>query len=378
MNLQNMQAAPGPAVDDARFMQLALVLGRRGLGNTWPNPAVGAVIVKDGIILARGWTQTGGRPHAEVEALRRAKKTAQNALAGATMYVTLEPCFHQGKSPPCADAIIKADIARVVSALDDPNPEVAGKGHEKLRAKGVAVEVGVGAEEARHAHAGHISRVTKSRPHVLLKLAISADGKVGLAGRKPAAITGAAARQRVFQMRSASDAIMVGIGTVLSDNPQLTCRLPGLEARSPVRVVLDAQLRVPLATSVVATVRETPTWVIASRKASSMAEEVLLHKGCKVFRVDDADGRLDLDATLKVLAGEGITRLMVEGGATLAAGLVAADLVDEAALIYSEKLIGDAGIAPLEGMTLDALTSRLHVRNSEQIGADTLERFERT
>ncbi len=378
MSLQDAQAPPVTAADDARFMALALALGRRGLGNTWPNPAVGAIIVKDGVILARGWTQEGGRPHAEVEALRRAKKTAQNALVGATVYVTLEPCSHQGKSPPCADAIIKAGISRVVSALDDPNPEVAGKGHEKLRAKGIAVDIGVGAEEARRAHAGHILRVTRDRPHVLLKLAISADGKVGLAGRKPAAITGEAARQRVFQLRAQSDAIMVGIGTVLSDNPQLTCRLPGMDARSPVRVVLDAQLRVPLATSVVATVRETPTWVFASRKASSMAEEILQHRGCKVFRVDDEAGRLDLDAVLKVLAGEGITRLMVEGGPTLAASFVAADLVDEAALIYSEKLIGNDGIAPLEGMALDALNGHLSVTGSEPLGVDTLEIYERT
>jgi diaminohydroxyphosphoribosylaminopyrimidine deaminase/5-amino-6-(5-phosphoribosylamino)uracil reductase len=373
MSLQDAQTASEAAMDDARFMALALTLGRRGLGNTWPNPAVGAVIVKNGVILARGWTQEGGRPHAEIEALRRAKKTAQ----GATIYVTLEPCSHNGKSPPCADAIIKAGIARVVSALEDPNPEVAGKGHDKLRTKGIAVEIGLGAEEARRAHAGHILRVTQNRPHVLLKLAISADGKVGLAGRKPAAISGEAARQRVFQMRAQSDAIMVGIGTVLSDNPQLTCRLPGIEARSPVRVVLDAQLRVPLATSVVATVRETPTWVFAARKASKLAEEILQQRGCKVFRVEDEDGRLDLETVLKTLAGQGITRLMVEGGPILAAGLVAADLVDGAALFYSEKLIGDDGISPLEGMPLNVLTSHLHVQNSEQLGVDTLEKFER-
>jgi diaminohydroxyphosphoribosylaminopyrimidine deaminase/5-amino-6-(5-phosphoribosylamino)uracil reductase len=360
--------------DDARFMQLALTLGRRGLGNTWPNPAVGAVIVKDGVILTRGWTQEGGRPHAEVEALRRAKKEAQ----GATMYVTLEPCAHQGKSPPCADAIAKAGIARVVSALEDPNPEVAGKGHDKLRAKGVAVEVGLGAEEARRAHAGHIARVTKDRPHVLLKLAISADGKVGLAGRKPAAITGETARQRVFQLRAQADAILVGIGTVLADNPQLTCRLPGMFERSPVRVVLDAGLRVPLSSAVVATVRETPTWVFGSRKASSTAEEILQQRGCKVFRVDDEDGKLDLDGVLKTLADEGITRLMVEGGPTVAASFVAADRVDEAALIYGEKLIGDTGIAPLEGMPLDALGGHLHVTGSERLGPDTLEHYERT
>ena len=164
-------------------MALAFTLGRRGLGNTWPNPAVGAVIVKDGVIVGRGWTQPGGRPHAEVEALRRAKKAAQ----GATLYVTLEPCSHQGKTPPCADAIIRAGIARVVSALEDPNPEVAGQGHERLRAKGITVDVGLGADEARRVHAGHIMRVTNSRPYVTLKLAVSADGKAGLAGRKPVA-----------------------------------------------------------------------------------------------------------------------------------------------------------------------------------------------
>jgi diaminohydroxyphosphoribosylaminopyrimidine deaminase / 5-amino-6-(5-phosphoribosylamino)uracil reductase len=359
--------------DDERFMALALTLGRRGLGHTWPNPAVGGVIVKDGVIVGRGWTQAGGRPHAEVEALKHAKKAAQ----GATMYVTLEPCSHQGKTPPCADAIIKAGITRVVSALEDPNPEVKGQGHERLRAKGITVDIGLGAEEARRVHAGHIAKVTQGRPHVLLKMAISADGKVGLAGRKPMQITGETARQRVFQMRAQSDAILVGIGTVLSDNPQLTSRLPGMMERSPVRVVLDAKLRTPLATSVLATMRETPTWIIASRKASPIAEEILQQRGCKVFRVDDDNGKLDLDGVLKVLAGEGITRLMVEGGPTVAASFVAADLVDEAALIHSDKLIGEGGIAPLEGLALDALTSRLHARGSEALGPDTLERYER-
>jgi diaminohydroxyphosphoribosylaminopyrimidine deaminase/5-amino-6-(5-phosphoribosylamino)uracil reductase len=377
----NEQAAPIPpeaSADDARFMALALALGRRGLGATWPNPAVGAVIVKDGIILGRGWTQVGGRPHAEVEALRRAKKTAQNTLIGATMYVTLEPCSHQGKSPPCADAIIKAGIARVVSALQDPNPEVAGQGHERLRAKGIVVDIGLGADEARRAHVGHITRVQKARPHVMLKLAVSADGKVGLAGRKPVALTGEVARARVFQMRSQCDAILVGIGTVLSDNPQLNCRLPGMLERSPVRVVLDAQLRLPLATSVVATVRETPSWVFTSRKPSAIAEEILQQKGCKVFRVGDRNGRLNLDEVLKVLAEQGITRLMVEGGPIVAAAFVAADLVDEAVLLRAEKTIGADGIDALEGMALSALTERLHARGAERLGADTIETFERT
>jgi diaminohydroxyphosphoribosylaminopyrimidine deaminase/5-amino-6-(5-phosphoribosylamino)uracil reductase len=359
--------------DDARFMQLAFTLGRRGLGNTWPNPAVGAVIVKDGVIVGRGWTQPGGRPHAEVEALRQAKKNAQ----GATIYVTLEPCSHQGKTPPCADAIAKAGIARVVSALEDPNPEVAGQGHARLREKGITVDIELGADEARRAHAGHIMRVTKTRPHVTLKLAVSADDKAGLAGRKPASITGEAAWVRVFQMRAASDAILIGIGTVLSDNPQLTCRLPGMFERSPVRVVLDAKLTLPLSTSVVATVRDTPTWVFTSSKPSAIAEEILQQKGCKVFRVGDVEGRLDLNEVLKVLAGQGITRLMVEGGPKVAGGFAAANLVDELALLRGEKNLGATGIEAIEGMPIDGLTGQLHSRGREKLGADTLEIFER-
>jgi diaminohydroxyphosphoribosylaminopyrimidine deaminase/5-amino-6-(5-phosphoribosylamino)uracil reductase len=369
-------AAPSPAAtasDDLRYMQLALALGRRGLGNTWPNPAVGAVIVKDGVIIARGWTQPGGRPHAEIEALRRAKKAAQ----GATLYVTLEPCSHQGKSPPCADAIIRAGIVRVVSAIEDPNPEVAGQGHERLRAKGIAVEVGLCGDEARRAHLGHISRIAKGRPYVMLKLAVSADEKVGAVGRKPLPLSGEAARDRVFQMRAQSDAILVGIGTVLADNPHLTCRLPGMEDRSPVRVVLDTQLRLPLATSVVATVRETPTWVITSGNPSAIAEDILRHRGAQVFRVGERNGQLDIAEVLVVLAGQGITRLMVEGGPTVAASFVVADLVDEAVLIRADKTVGDSGIDALEGMPLETLTGKLAKRGSERLDTDTLEVYER-
>ncbi|MFA6267190.1 MAG: bifunctional diaminohydroxyphosphoribosylaminopyrimidine deaminase/5-amino-6-(5-phosphoribosylamino)uracil reductase RibD [Pseudolabrys sp.] len=357
--------------DDERYMRLALSLGRRGLGNAWPNPAVGAVLVKDGVIVGRGWTQPGGRPHAEVEALRRAKRAAR----GATLYATLEPCSHEGKSPPCADAIIKAGVARVVSAIEDPNPEVAGQGHARLRDKGIAVEVGLCADEARRAHAGHIARITTGRPHVMLKLAVSADGKAGLAGRKQALITGDEARDRVFQMRASSDAILVGLGTILADNPQLTARLPGLYERSPVRVVLDAQLRTPLSLSVLSTVRDVPTWIVASHKASPVAEDILVQKGARVFRVDDTQGRLDLDEVLKILGREGITRLMVEGGPTVAASFAAAGLVDEFALFRGPKEIGDGGIAPLEGVSLDKLTSHLSLAETEQLGADTLEHY---
>jgi len=358
---------------DKHWLGEARKLAERGRWTCSPNPMVGAIILNGETPVGSGFHMRRGEPHAEVLALRAAGAHS----SGATLYVTLEPCAHFGKTPPCADAIIRAGIKRVVSALDDPNPEVAGQGHERLRAKGIAVDVGLCAEEARHDHAGHIARISQGRPHVTLKLAISADGKVGLAGRKPVQITGEAARERVFMMRAQSDAILVGIGTVLADNPQLTCRLPGLAERSPVRVVLDARLSVPLSLSVVSTVRETPTWVFCSTKASPVAEDILQQKGCKVFRVEENNGKLDLAAVLKTLAGEGITRLMVEGGPTVAASFLSADLVDEAVLLRGEKTIGDDGIDPLQGMALTALTDALALRGSEKVGADTLETYER-
>ncbi|MGZ8323709.1 MAG: bifunctional diaminohydroxyphosphoribosylaminopyrimidine deaminase/5-amino-6-(5-phosphoribosylamino)uracil reductase RibD [Rhodoplanes sp.] len=366
-------AKPDPALDQ-RFMQLALTLGRRGLGRTWPNPAVGAVVVKDGVIVGRGWTQPGGRPHAETEALKRAGKDAR----GATLYVTLEPCSHHGKTPPCVDAIIRAGIARVVSSLEDPNPDVAGQGYAKLRERGIAVEAGLGGDEARRQHAGHIRRMREGRPQVLLKLAVSSDGKAGLAERKPIGITGEAARSRVHMMRAEADAILVGIGTVLSDDPHLTCRLPGMIERSPVRVILDARLRVPLATSIIGTARETPTWVFTTAGASPVAEGILKSRGVEVFRVEGKDGRLDLAAVLKDLAGRGITRLMVEGGPTVAAAFVQADLVDEAALFRSPNPLGE-GIDALEGLPLTALTKSPKLKSvaTETVGGDTLELFER-
>ena len=242
---------------DRRYMRLALTLGRRGLGRTWPNPAVGAVVVKDGVIVGRGWTQPGGRPHAETEALEARGRggARRHALRDA------RALFAWGKTPPCADAIIAAGISRVVAAIEDPNPEVAGKGHAKLRAAGIAVDVGLFAEEAAHDHAGHFRRVRDKRPHVILKLAVSADDKIGAAGSKPVAITGEAARTRVHLLRAQSDAILVGIGTVLADDPMLTCRLPGMAARSPVRMVLDRALRLPGSSRLVHSARETPLWV---------------------------------------------------------------------------------------------------------------------
>jgi diaminohydroxyphosphoribosylaminopyrimidine deaminase/5-amino-6-(5-phosphoribosylamino)uracil reductase len=362
------------SAEDARFMALALALGRRGLGRTWPNPAVGAVVAKDGMIVGRGWTQPGGRPHAETEALRRAGAAAR----GATLYVTLEPCSHHGKTPPCADAIVAAGIARVVSALVDPNPQVAGAGHWRLAEADVVVEVGVGAEEAARAHAGHIRRVQDGRPHVILKLAVSADGKAAQSGRRPAAITGEAGRARAHLLRAQSDAVLTGIGTVVADDPLLTCRLPGMH--SPVRVVLDATLRLPLASKLVATARQVALWVVTSEAAPRAREQALTAQGVDVARVPGADGKLGLTAVVKLLSQRGITRLMVESGPILAAAFLRADLVDEAMLFRSPAIIGPDGIDALDGLPLSALTQspRLNAIDRETVGADTVETFERT
>jgi diaminohydroxyphosphoribosylaminopyrimidine deaminase / 5-amino-6-(5-phosphoribosylamino)uracil reductase len=362
---------------DQRFMQLALTLGRRGQGRTWPNPAVGAVVVKDGVIVGRGWTQPGGRPHAEPEALARAGEAAR----GATLYVTLEPCSHVGKSPPCADAIIAADIARVVSAIEDPNPEVAGQGHARLRAAGITVDIGLGAIEAARDHAGHFRRIRDKRPHVIAKLAVSTDDKIAAAGHKTVAITGEVANARTHLLRAQCDAVLVGIGTVLADDPLLTCRLPGMSERSPVRVVLDRALRLSGASRLVHSARQTPLWVVTSELAEASAATKLGAAGAQVIRVaPSARSGLDLAAVLHVLADWGITRLMVEGGAKVASSFVSAGLVDEIWLLRGPQPIGADGIAALDALPLTTITQspRFSVRASENLGNDILTIYGRT
>jgi diaminohydroxyphosphoribosylaminopyrimidine deaminase / 5-amino-6-(5-phosphoribosylamino)uracil reductase len=363
---------------DQRFMQLALALGRRGQGRTWPNPAVGAVLVKDGVIVGRGWTQPGGRPHAEPEALRR----AGNAARGATLYVTLEPCSHVGKSPPCADAIIAAGVARVVSAIEDPNPEVAGQGHARLRAAGITVDIGLGAAEAAHDHAGHFRRVRDRRPHLILKLAVSSDDRIGAAGGKPVAISGEAARARVHLLRAQCDAVLVGIGTVLADDPRLTCRLPGMAARSPVRVVLDRALRLPATARLVHSARETPLWVMTSEPPGAPAAMRLGAAGAQVIGVPVAAAPqpgVDAPAVLRELAGRGITRLLVEGGAQVASSLVAAGLIDEVWLLRGPGAIGAGGVAALDALPLTAITQSpaFRLRASDRLDRDILTIYER-
>src|SRR5450432_3795630 len=363
---------------DQRFMQLTLTLGRRGQGRTWPNPAVGAVVVKDGVIVGRGWTQPGGRPHAEPEALKRAGEAAR----GATLYVTLEPCSHFGRSPPCADAVIAAGIARVVSAVEDPNPEVAGQGHARLRAAGIVVDIGLGAQEAAHDHAGHFRRIRDRRPHVILKLAVSADDKIGAAGRQPVAVTGEAARARVHLLRAQCDAVLVGIGTVQADDPVLTCRLPGMEARSPVRVVLDRSLRISGTSRLVHSARETPLWVMTSSLSEAPAAMKLGAAGAQVIRVATTTAPppvLDLLGVLHALAEKGITRLLVEGGARVASSFVTAGLVDEVWLLRGPDAVGADGVAALDALPLTSITQSptFERRAGETLQNDTLTIYER-
>jgi diaminohydroxyphosphoribosylaminopyrimidine deaminase/5-amino-6-(5-phosphoribosylamino)uracil reductase len=364
-----------PSADDERLMAAAIALGDAARGTTWPNPAVGALAVhfEDGrpVIVGRGWTSPGGRPHAEPQALAMAGEAAR----GATLYVSLEPCAHFGKTPPCADAIVKAGIARVVCAVGDPDPRTAGAGFAKLEAAGIKVVRDVLRAEGLRSHAGHIRRIQDGRPHVMLKLAVSADGKAGLPGPKPAVITGAEARARVHMLRAMNDAIMVGIGTALADNPELTCRLPGLAHRSPVRVVLDRELKLPLTSRLVRDARAVPLWVIAGEGADADRERALTGSGAEVLHVKlGTDGRLDLPSALRLLAARGITRLMVEGGPMLAAALVEADLVDEAAVFQSKVQLGADALPALAGLPLAALTAApaLHVCEQVAVGADTL------
>ncbi|RXF74836.1 bifunctional diaminohydroxyphosphoribosylaminopyrimidine deaminase/5-amino-6-(5-phosphoribosylamino)uracil reductase RibD [Hansschlegelia zhihuaiae] len=338
-------------------MKVALSLARRGLGRTAPNPSVGAVVVaRDGTIVGRGWTQPGGRPHAEPIALAAAGAAAR----GATLYVTLEPCSHYGRTPPCVDAIVAAGVARVVAATGDPDPRVDGRGFARLRAAGIDVEAGVMREEATRLIAGHAARVALGRPFVTLKLAVSADGKVALPGGRPVAITCEASRARVHLMRAESDAILVGVGTVLADDPELTCRLPGMADRSPTRIVLDGGLRTPPASRLVIGAAGTPTWIVASADAPVEAERALRAAGAEVMRVERGpDGRLDLMAALGLLVDRGVARLMVEGGPTVASALLSPGLVDEAVILRGPAAIGAGAPAALASHALADLTATL-------------------
>ncbi len=362
---------------DIRFMSAAIAYARRGLGLTAPNPAVGCMIVKHGVIVGRGATQPGGRPHAETVAIADAGEAAQ----GATLYVTLEPCSHHGVTGPCAQAVITSGVTRVVSAIEDPDSRVAGRGHAMLREAGIPVRVGVGAEAAMRGNLGHILRVGQGRPMVTLKLAETADGYAA-AGVHDARlmITGQAANNRVQIMRALHDAVMVGAGTALGDDPLLTVRLAGLEKRSPLRVILDTHLRLSLRSRLVATAAEHPVLVIAGEGASASARLALEAKGVAVDIAPlGANGHIDLPSALSLLAQRGITRVFSEGGPLVAAALIEANLVDDVFIFRGAKPFGREGLPALDAMSRQRLADpkRFRAVDPVQLGQDQLVQYER-
>jgi diaminohydroxyphosphoribosylaminopyrimidine deaminase/5-amino-6-(5-phosphoribosylamino)uracil reductase len=367
---------------DGRFLAAAVRLGRSALGTTWPNPAVGAVVVREGVVVGRGRTAAGGRPHAEPHGLYQAGEGAR----GATLYVSLEPCVHSGRTPPCTAAIAAAGVARVVAALGDPDPRVAGGGFAALRRAG-AEAVLIEQEEARAAHAGHLRRVAAGRPHVVLKLAVSADDAIGRRGERQAAVTGVIARRHAQALRSRFDALLVGRGTVEADDPQLTVRLPGLEGRSPVRIVLDSEGRMGASRRVFD--GPAPTWVFTADDASERGdgpagEEGGSHPsghgiGSRRFRIPRGTGGLDLSACLRRLAEEGVSSVLVEGGAAVARGFLEADLVDEALIFRSPVVLGDAAVSALAGLPLATIEdgSRFAEVDRRRFGEDRMTRYRR-
>ena len=367
---------------DERFMRLALALGERHLGLTWPNPSVGALVVDErgGVprVVAQGITQPGGRPHAERVALAGAGPAAR----GATLYVSLEPCSHHGRTPPCADAVREAGVARVVTALEDPDPRVSGRGHALLRAAGIAVTPGLLSDQARRLHRGHVLRVTRGRPAVTLKLARTADGFAARGAHSRRAggrllITGETANGRIHLMRAHADAIMVGVGTILGDDPLLTVRLPGLENRSPVRVVIDSRLRTPPTARVVTSAATIPTWVIATEHAPVEAERHLVEAGVEVLKAPASTEGVDLASALNLLGARGITRVFSEGGPRLAGSLIAADLVDDVAVLTSATALGEYGIPAIGPGLRRALEQSFEKVGTETLGPDRLDLFEK-
>jgi diaminohydroxyphosphoribosylaminopyrimidine deaminase/5-amino-6-(5-phosphoribosylamino)uracil reductase len=344
---------------DRRFMTMALALAERGLGNVWPNPAVGCVLVKDGRVVGRGWTQPGGRPHAESEAIGRAGEAAR----GSTAYVTLEPCAHHGRTPPCTDLMLTAGIARAVVAAVDPDPRVDGKGIARLRAAGIAVDVGCMEAEACRLNAGFFSRMRARRPQVALKLATSADGRIATASGDSKWITGPAARAEGHRLRLRHDAILVGSGTALADDPMLTCRLPGLEERSPVRVVLDRRLRLEPASRLARSAASQPLWVFTRAPDAAAA---LRRLGAELHPLADASSEAQLRAMLAVLAEQGITRLLVEGGAAVATAFLRAGLVDRLYLFDAPLLIGADGRPATLSLGVDRLEAAPRWRRVEE------------
>ena len=351
---------------DINHMKSALALASRGLGRVWPNPSVGCIIVKDGIIIARARTANSGRPHAETQALAQAGAQAK----GATLYVTLEPCAHHGQTPPCVDAIIEAGIVRIVIGAKDVDPRTAGKSANILKNAGIEVITGVLEDECNALNIGFINRITKNRPFVTLKMACSLDGKIALRSGESQWITGALARSHVHQVRSRHDAILVGVGTVLADDPSLATRVKGF-SHSSVRVVLDSDLRIPLDSKLVSTASNTPLWILHNPNIKE--GEALSNKGVVLHETECRN----LVSVLEVLAEQGITRLLVEGGAKIHASFLRANLCDELLIYRAPKILGGTAKSLFSDLNVDILANSYNFKqvHVQKLGDDVLERY---
>ncbi len=367
-NSANPDPAPSPQ-DDQRWMRAALALARRGEGRTCPNPAVGCVIVRNGCLMGRGWTRPGGRPHAETVALNDAGGTA----AGATAYVTLEPCSHHGKTPPCADALISAGISRVVVAITDPDDRVSGQGIERLKAAGITVTTGVLGDEVASFYAAYIRHRLTGLPLVTIKLATSLDGRIALADGTSQWITSAVSRARVHLMRSRTDAIMTSAATVLADNPTLNCRLPGVEGYQPLRVVVSTGLALDPSGNLRQSLDQGPVLHLHS-------DDLAPTDGIEQIRVAAAgNGKPDLSAVMRALGERGITSVMVEAGGRFAASLIREGLVQRLVWMRSAMLIGHDGLPAIADLGLEKLAEGHDFKRVALYpsGPDTVEVLER-
>ena len=360
--------------DDARHMDRALELGRRGLGNTWPNPSVGCILVNGGVVVGEGWTQPGGRPHAEVEALAQAGSKAR----GATAYVTLEPCAHFGQTPPCTDALISAGIVRVVAPFDDLDPRVSGQGFDTLRKAGVEVTTGIGADDALKTHAGFFQRTEVGRPFLTLKLATSLDGRIATASGDSQWITGPETRAYVHELRATHDAVMVGAGTARADDPLLTVR--GLAVvQQPVRIVVSRKLDLPLESNLVATIDDAPLWLLHGKDAPHDVRAEWIKRGAKLIEVPLSGRQLDIHALMQAFGKEGLTRVFCEGGGDLAASLLSADVVNTLELHMGGVVLGAEGRPALGARGLDRLSEAptFALERVRKIGDDVVQSWAR-
>ena len=362
------------APEDIRWMALALTLSRRTLGQTWPNPAVGCVIVKDGRVLGRGFTAPGGRPHAETQALLQAGSKAN----GATAYVTLEPCAHTGQTGPCAVALVTAGIERVVIATKDPDPRVSGQGINILAQAGLAVTTGALAKQAAKIHEGFFSRILRERPAVTLKLASSVDGRIATSTGESQWITGAATRRYVHLLRSQHDAVMVGSGTAIADDPMLNVRGIGTD-HQPVRVICDTKLRTPLSSKLALTAHETPVWMLHTKSRRKLSRQWEDFGATSIQTPRGKNNKIDLNAALAELGARGITRVFCEGGGTLAAALLDADLVDTLITMQAGLVLGAKGLGAVGALAGDALVDfpRFTAENSQTFGGDIVTEWRR-